>query len=511
MRVSKRLLDIAIIAILVLAVTAPSLAQTAVPTRTGTPTVEEPEDEQETVVTEEAQIIAEAGDASGLELTIYNQSMGLVREVRSAVLDEGLNEISVTNIPNQIIPASVYMMPLKDDEGTVLLEQRFDYDVVNSSGLLQRYIDETISLTTQSGESLTGTLISVSDDIVLLTDWGIEIIRSSQVQQFSLPTLSEPLITRPTLTWLLQATEAGERDYRLTYLTGGLTWQADYVAMLNEDDSLMDLQSWISIRNDSGASFEDAKLKLVAGEVNQVREQVAYEAEEVYKVVEAAAPAPGVVERGLMDYHLYDVARPVTLKDNQSKQLEFLKATGITVEKQYVFEVTSPIWVSLGSAVTDAGYLSEDRVDIQVKLMITNDEESGLGLPIPQGTVRIYKDDVDGSAILVGQDTVSHTPANEIIRLSLGNAFDLVGERRQTQFRQLGERSLEETIEITLRNQSDEEATIQVIEHLYRAHDAEITESSEDYTQVDANTVQFDVTVDAEETATVSYTVVYRW
>ena len=134
-----------------------------------------------------------------------------------------------------------------------------------------------------------------------------------------------------------------------------------------------------------------------------------------------------------------------------------------------------------------------------------------MGLPIPQGTVRIYKEDVDGSAILVGQDTVAHTPTNEIIRLSLGNAFDLVGERRQTRFRQLGERSLEETIEITLRNQSDEKATIQVIEHLYRAHDAEITESGMDYTQVDANTVQFDVTLDAEETETVSYTVVYRW
>ena len=196
MRVSRRLLDLAIVAILVLAVTAPSLAQTAVPTRTGTPAAEEPEDEQEAVVTEEAQTNAEAGGASGLELTIYNQSMGLVREVRSAVLDEGLNEVSVTNIPNQIIPASVYMTPLTDDEGTALLEQRFDYDVVNSSGLLRRYIDETISLTTQNGESLTGTLISVSDDIVLLTDWGIEIIRSSQVQQFSLPTLAEPQIGR---------------------------------------------------------------------------------------------------------------------------------------------------------------------------------------------------------------------------------------------------------------------------------------------------------------------------
>ncbi|MHB1317755.1 MAG: DUF4139 domain-containing protein, partial [Anaerolineae bacterium] len=365
-------------------------------------------------------------------------------------------------------------------------------------------------LTTQDGQSLTGALISASDDVVLRTDWGIEIIRQSQIQQFSLPALPEPLITRPTLTWLLEAEDAGPSDFRVTYLTGGITWQADYVAMLNDQDTEMDLQSWISIRNDSGAGYKNAKLKLVAGEVNQVRNDVMFEAEAMYKTLDAAA-APAVQERGLMDYHLYDVARPVSVGDNQSKQIEFLNATGIAVDKQYVFEATPVIWVRLGSAVTDAGYGIVEQGDIQVQLQFVNDEESGLGVPIPQGTVRIYKEDVDGSAILVGQDTVAHTPTNETIRLSLGNAFDLVGERKQTAFRQMGERGLQETIEVTLRNQSDEPVTIQVIEHLYRAHDAEITDSSMDYTQVDANTVQFDVTVQPEGTEVVTYTVVYRW
>lgn len=510
MRSTRRLLYIALAILMVLAVTAPSLAQTVSPRATLTPTAEPQEDDLEATVTPETESAAVAESAGNLELTIYNQSLGLVREVRSADLDEGLNEISVTDIPAQIIPASVHMTPLTEPEGTQLLEQRFDYDVVTSASLLRRYIDQTISLTTQDGQSMTGSLISASDDIVLLTDWGIEIIRQSQIRQFSLPALPEPMITRPTLTWLLQAEDAGTREFRVTYLTGGITWQADYVAMLNDKDTEMDLQSWISIRNDSGASYKDAKLKLVAGEINQVRNEIMYEAEVMYKTLDAA-PAPAVQERGLMDYHLYDVARPVTVGDNQSKQIEFFSASGIAVEKQYVFETTPLIWVRLGSAVTDAGYGIAEQGDIRVQLKLVNDIDSELGVPIPQGTVRIYKEDVDGSAILVGQDIVAHTPVNETVRLSLGNAFDLVGERKQTAFRQMGERGLQETIEVTLRNQSDEQVTIQVIEHLYRAHDAEITDSSLDFTQVDANTVQFDVTVDPEGTATVTYTVVYRW
>jgi hypothetical protein len=249
---------------------------------------------------------------------------------------------------------------------------------------------------------------------------------------------------------------------------------------------------------------------LVAGEINQVQNEARMAEGAMYKVMDAAA-SPSVAERGIMDYHLYDVARPVTIGDNQTKQIEFLRANGVQVEKKYVFESTPVIWVGLRSAVTDSSYGIDQQADIQVQLQLKNDEKNGLGVPIPQGTVRIYKNDTDGSAILVGQDTVSHTPQNEIVRLSLGNAFDLVGERVQTGFRQMGERSIEETIKVTLRNQSEEKVIIQVLEHLYRAHDAQITESSADYTMVDATTAQFDVSVAPQGEETITYTVVYRW
>jgi len=318
-------------------------------------------------------------------------------------------------------------------------------------------------------------------------------------------------VTRPTLAWLLDSPKSGPVQFRVTYLTGGITWQADYVALLDEAETTMDLQSWISVSNESGADYQDAKLKLVAGSVHQVEEMRMAEAEGAYKVMDTAAAAPAVEERSFMDYHLYDVARPVTLLNNQTKQLEFLRADEVSVLKQYVFEVTPPIWVGLGSAVTDSSYGVSDQRNVEVQLEIENDEASGLGMPMPEGTVRIYKEDVDGSATLVGEDRISHTPRNETVHLSLGSAFDLVGERVQTAFRQLGERSLEETIEIALRNQSEDEVTIQVIEHLYRAHDAEVTESSMDYEQIDANTIRYAVEVGPKESATLSYTVVYRW
>jgi len=515
MRAWMRSVYVAVAVLVVFALVAPGSALTAAPTRTPTASGRTPTATPEPeAVDEELPVTPEqpaSESPSALELTVYNQSLGLVRETRQTELAQGQNEVSLQDIPSRIIPASVHITPLAGMEEVSLLEQRFDYDVVDSTSLLKRYIDQTITLTTPNGESVTGQLISAAEDVVLLTDWGIEVIRQSQIQQISLPTLAQKLVTRPTLTWLLDSPKSGPVQFRVTYLTGGVTWQADYVALLDEQDTAMDLQSWISVSNESGADYQDAKLKLVAGSVHQVEEMRMAEAEGAYKVMDTAAAAPAVEERSFMDYHLYDVARPVTLLNNQTKQLEFLRADEVSVLKQYVFEVTPPIWVGLGSAVTDSSYGVSDQRNVEVQLEIENDEASGLGMPLPEGTVRIYKEDVDGSATLVGEDRISHTPRNETVHLSLGSAFDLVGERVQTAFRQLGERSLEETIEITLRNQSEDEVTIQVFEHLYRAHDAEVTESSMDYEQIDANTIRYAVEVGPEDSATLSYTVVYRW
>ncbi|MGI6367999.1 MAG: DUF4139 domain-containing protein [Anaerolineae bacterium] len=480
---------------------------TDVPTATPTATQGESTEDEEGMDT-----MLEAGPATQLELTIYSQGLGLVRQVRSADLSRGLNELRISEIPRRILPASVFITPLDNRSETTLIEQRFDYDVVSAENLLGRYVDQTITVLTVPGESITGVLLAAADDLVIMTDWGIEIVRAPQVQQISLPALAQPPLTRPTLTWLLDAPRAGTHEYRLSYLTEGLAWQADYVAMLQEGEQALDLQSWVSIRNDSGAPFADAKLKLVAGDLHVVDQAPMYApAAAARPEAEAMAMDADIAQRGLMDYYLYDIGRPVSLSDAQSKQLEFMSAQDVAVEKQYILEITGAIWVRPGDAVTEGSYWANDTGDVRTVLQIVNDQEHGLGMPLPSGTVRLYKEDVDGSPLLVGEDTIRHTPEGAELELNLGSAVDLAGERKQTRFRQLGERSLEETIQITLRNYSEEDRTIQVIEHLFRARDAEIKEASAEYTTEDANTIRFAVDVEAGGEATVTYTVLYRW
>lgn len=515
---TRRALLIMVAAILVLTVTASALAQAATPTPTPQAAVapENDVEDEEEAVTEEADEVKETGltataQPGSLELTVYNQNLGLVREVRTIPLVEGINEVRFTDVASQIQPTTVHVVSLTAPGQTVLLEQNYEYDLVSSRKLLQRYIDQPIRLTTSEGQVYTGTLLAGSDDVILATDEGITVVRAEQIQEFSFPALPEGLITRPTLVWLVQAQEEGEQELQVTYLTGGIGWQADYIAMLNADDDELSLTGWISLDNNSGATYQDAKLKLVAGDISQVRPDVAYAMEEEMVVRAMATPAPQVAERSFFEYHLYEVARPVTVRDRQTKQIEFVQAPDVTVDKEYVLQFTPPIYVGLGSAITDRYVGSSEPVNAEVRIRFTNDQEGGLGMPLPQGTVRVYKEDVDGGAQLVGEARINHTPRNEEINLTLGRAFDIVGERSQTAFRQLGEREMEETIEIVLRNQKEEAITLQLIEHLYRAHDAEVLESSEDYVEVDANTISYEVELGPEEEATITYTVMYRW
>ncbi len=513
----RRSLLIFLAAILVLTLTVTAVAQTPTPTPTPTPTIE-PLDEDEDIpptleellTPEEEEEVEEPEIAivDTLDLTVYNQNLGLVREVRSFDLEAGLNEIAFTDVASRIRPTTVHVVSLTDPEETILLEQHFAYDIVSTQQLLQRHIDLPISLTTRDGEVHTGTLLSGAEDIILANDDGIAIIRLEHIQQFVFPELPDGLVTRPTLQWLLQTTEAGTHDLQVAYLTSGINWQADYIAMLDPENDGLSLTGWVSVDNNSGATYENARLKLIAGDVAQVTPDVAVMAEEM---VMRAAPEPQVEERAFFDYHLYEVARPVTIGDRQTKQIEFARAPEVSVEREYVVEFTRPIFVRLGSAITDPNRVTREPMNAEIRILVMNEEASGLGMPLPQGIVRVYQEDVDGSAQFVGEDRIRHTPRNEEISLTLGRTFDIVAERTPTAFRQLGERHIEETIQIELRNQQDEAVTVRVIEHLFRAHDAEVTESSMEFEQIDANTIAFEVEIDAEDTATLSYTVVYRW
>jgi hypothetical protein len=391
-----------------------------------------------------------------------------------------------------------------------VLEQNYEYDIVGSQKLLQKYVDQEIELITQDGSEYRGTLLSGAGDIILQdADGSVKVVRLDQVRQFNFPKLPEGLITRPTLVWLLGAGQGGDQDVEVTYMTNGVNWHADYVVQLNKDDTALDLNGWITLDNQSGAAYTDAKLKLVAGDVNVVRQAKVMAREGFDMEMAAPTATPQVQERQFFEYHLYDVQRPVTVLNNQTKQIEFTSAAEVPAEKFFVYDGAQGLSF-YGYANTDPGYGTYSNPDVNIYLQIQNKEVAGLGIPLPAGRVRVYKADVDGSLQFVGEDQIDHTPKDETVRVLLGNAFDIVGERRQTDFQQLGRDVIEESFEIKLRNHKDQTVEVRVVEHLFRWSEWQIVKESAEHTKLDQGTVEWRLNVPSDGEATVTYTVRYQ-
>ena len=452
-----------------------------------------------------------SAQTEGPQLTVYNQGLALVREARSLDLDSGLNTVQIRDVAARIDPTSVHFEDLTDPEGTAVLEQNFEYDLVGTGKLLQKYIDQEIRVVQKDGTTRTGTLLSGAGDIILQNeDGGVTVLRLDDIREFTFPSLPEGLITRPTLVWLVDTVQEGTHDIELSYLTRGVSWQANYVLVLSEDDTEAGLNGWVTLDNRSGATYQDAKLKLIAGDINLAPQQRAVPAP-VYAVPDEAGRDSGFVEeRAFFEYHLYEVQRPVTVKDNQTKQIEFVGGQGIPITKIYVYDGTAIRYYPGQGPIFEADYgIYGGNNKITVMLEFVNDEESGLGLPLPRGTVRIYKEDIDGSQQLLGEDAIDHTPRDETLKLTVGEAFDVVGERVQSDFRKLGRDVVEESFDITLRNHKDEDIEVRVIERLFRWSNWEIVSSNFDHTKLDSNTIEFKVPVSADGETTVSYKVRY--
>lgn len=456
---------------------------------------------------------ATGGEREGVALTIYNLGTALVQDRRTYTLASGVNLLNFTDVAAGIDPTSVQFNSLTDPDGTRVLEQNYVYDLVDSAALLNRYVDQQIEVVTMDGELFTGTLLSGRNaEIILQTDEGqVLVIGLANVRDIRFPELPGGLITRPTLRWLLESGTEGDQELELTYLTSGMNWSADYVLLLAQDSSTLDLNGWITLNNNSGASFEDATVKLVAGDVNRLPEAGQMVREAAY--MDAAAPiatsAPQVSQREFFEYQLYEIERPVTVADNETKQVEFVSGGDVPAHTFYVYD-SSPYYY--GYLVSDQFYGQSGITDVQSWLEFTTDEEDGLGADLPAGRVRVYQEDIDGTALLIGENSIGHTPQGEEIQLFLGNAFDLVGERTQTRFQQIGSNVIEETYEIRLRNQKDDEAVeIRVPEHLFRWTNWEILDASHEYTQLDANTIEFRVEVPPQGETVITYTVRYSW
>jgi hypothetical protein len=430
--------------------------------------------------------------ADEVALTIYNGDFALVREIRTVTLSKGRESVRFADVAARIDPTSVQIRSLTAPEKVSILEQNYEYDLVDSRRLLQKYVDRNIRLLAKDERFFEGTLLSAADDLILkdLSDQ-IKIIKASEVQILEFPQLPEGLITRPTLVWLLDSQRSGDHRLELSYLTDAVNWHAEYVATVDQDDARLELGGWVSIDNRSGTTYRDASLKLVAGDVHRVTPQPRYAERMLTDKAAVGMGVPQFEEEAFFEYHLYTLTRPATVADRQIKQLTLFPPADVTVNKILTYD----------SQTGDA--------DVRVNLEFDNTQQNGLGIPLPAGKLRVYKMDSDGGLQFVGEDLVDHTPKDEKVRVFLGHAFDVVGERKQTQSRKLTDRSREESYEIRIRNHKSESVEVVAIEHL--GGDWTIVRSSHEERQKDAHTVEFPVQVPADGEVVVVYTVQFRW
>ncbi len=446
----------------------------------------------------------------------------VVRQERDLDLKKGRNAVRFTDVAALIDPTTVAFESMTDARGTTVLEQNYQFDLVSTAKLLEKYVDRPIAVDQirgQTTESFNGTLLSTQGGVVLRRDDGtVQILPHNAGVR--LPALPGGLITRPTLVWDIAAQRPGTHRSRVSYQTQGLTWWADYNVVYAEGASAnacrLDVGAWVSIVNQSGASYADSKLKLVAGDVHRAPARPAAASPmEASRSSKVRQEIDGFAEKSFFEYHLYTLGRTTTLPDNSTKQIElFPAARRVPCEKLLVYYGAPGGYRGfLSSPATDRNYGVQSNRKVDVYLQFKNAESNNMGMPLPAGRVRVSKlDPADQTLEFIGEDTIDHTPRNENLLLKLGSAFDVVGERRQVDFKvDTTRKTMSEGIEVKLRNQKKEKVEVMVKENLYRWVNWTIVQRSHDYRKDDSRTVVFPVTVAPEAEVTVRYTVQYSW
>src|SRR5688572_27079070 len=444
----------------------------------------------------------------------------LVRDERQMNIKQGRSQLSFTDVAALIDPTTVTFTSLSDPQ-TRVLEQNFQFDLVSTQKLLQKFIDREITVDKTVGNAITpitGTLLSASDSIVLRGKDG-SIYSLPGYTSVKFPDLPGGLNTRPTLVWDVQAPRGGSHDTRVTYQTGGITWWADYNLIFNEgadaNSGVLDLSAWVSIINQSGATFSDAKLKLIAGDVQRVQPEMQ---DRMFRreVMMAAAEAPaaaGFVQKDFFEFHLYTLGRKTTLPNNSTKQIElFDQAKQIPAKKILLYYgLPQPYFYPSPATDRDLGVQMNKKVDVYLEFK--NDKQFGLGVPLPAGRLRVSQlDKADGSLEFIGEDKIDHTPKDEQVRVKLGSAFDVVGERRQVNFSvDTAGKVMEEEIEVKLRNHKSQPVEVVVKENLYRWTNWKILTQTHKYDKEDARTISFPVKVAKDGETIVRYRVRYTW
>ncbi|MCS7308647.1 MAG: DUF4139 domain-containing protein [Armatimonadetes bacterium] len=477
------------------------------------------------VIEAQNQVTSTSQDTKGVSLTVYNQNFAVVRETRQITLKEGVNFVRYEDVAAQIDPTSLSFKSLTAPHAVAVREQNYQYDLLNPTSILNKSVGKTVRFKQiypdGKVEILEGTLLNPPTVTVAQTDAGgggamhqglVLRLKDGRIVlnptgQIELDELPEGLFSRPSLLWKLEVDRAGAHNTQVSYITGGITWKADYVAVVNKDETMVDITGWVTIDNRSGATYREAQLQLMAGDVRRVQEAPGMGGVPMDAMMMKRAAEPQFQEEAFFEYHLYTLQGTTTVRNNETKQMTLLSASDVKVTRKLVLDAGRRWWIQ-GMRGPGMG-ADTQSVKLNIVVEMRNTQENNMGMPLPKGKVRLYKADERGNLQFLGEDLIDHTPKDELVRLYIGDAFDVVGERKRTDYKQIADRVIEETYEITVRNRKESDVDVWIVEHFWG--EWQILQSSHRYNKLDARTVEFPVRVERNGQVKVTYTVRTRW
>ncbi|HMD38575.1 MAG TPA: DUF4139 domain-containing protein [Candidatus Acidoferrum sp.] len=447
-------------------------------------------------------------DQTDLNVTVYNSNIALVRDVRNLTLPNGSFRLKFMDIAATVNPATVHFRSLTDPDKLGVLEQNYEYDLLEPAKLLHKYVGKEVTLVrsyqdngTTKHEEIKATLLSDNNGQV----WkiGNDIVTGSYAESYRFPEVPANLYDRPTLLMSLENSGARKQQIETSYLANNLSWNSDYVLTVSRDDKSADLDGWVTLVNNSGTAFHNARLQLVAGDLNRLPAPARARMMESTVNAKAAAAAPQFEQENFSEYHLYTLGRRTSVEDKETKQISLLEGSGVPVEKIFVVNGNNSYY---RSAQTPGSPLKDP---VMVYYKFKNEEKAGLGIPLPGGSVRVYQKDSKGGILFVGEDRITHTPKDETISIHIGNAFDVVAERKQTDYKKIDTHTWEMEYEVTLRNHKDSPITVQVNEPIGGAW--EMLDSSYKFTKTAAFAAQFNIPVEKNGTSVLKYRIRATW
>lgn len=439
-------------------------------------------------------------DQSDLSVTVYNSNIALVRDVRQIHLQPGVFPLRFEDVAASIMPATVHFRSLTDPAKLNVVEQNYEYDLLDPQKLLSKYVGKEVSF---QWEGMETKALLLSDNGGPVWKIGNQIVTGLGVGSYRFPELPDNLYSRPTLVWTLDNRGADAQKVEASYLANSMNWNADYVLTVARDEKSADLDGWVTLVNNSGAAYHDAKLQLVAGDVHRTPQMMLEDRDMVAKSMAVNAGAAQFAQENFSEYHLYTLGRRTSIQNNESKQISLLTGTNIPVEKYLQVEGQQYYYRNpqgIGNAIPQP---------VKVFYRFKNEEKAGLGMPLPAGTVRVYQADSQGGAQFAGEDNISHTPRDETLRIYVGNAFDVVCERKMTDYKKIAYDLHEMEYQITLRNHKNGPVTVEVREPI--GGDWDVVNSNYKWTKLDVSTIGFQIPVEKDGTATLDYRVRVKW